>query len=211
MKLSQITITMFLLCLTACLKTKTETQSSYGMNQADRAMLAAECKAMAEEGDILALLKIIKKDTDTVLSVLDSENPEKQVAKVSALADRISDNSERVKSLAKGEWVETKYEHTLKWKINVEDFKDLLGAHVGGFSLRDFEVNSVYYMGQKRSDIIPLIETSGDENEITVKYSSRGSSLELCQLEKTMMIVVEVKYRNVLVKGTRYFNLISRR
>jgi hypothetical protein len=46
---------------------------------------------------------------------------------------------------------------------------------------------------------------------VNINYKNSASSLELCQLHQTMMIIVEVEYRNKLMKNKSVFNLNFKR
>jgi hypothetical protein len=200
-----------LINLSGCLKTKTSRQSSYGLSNTDKAEVQGICEAMEAHGDIWALLRKIKRDTNQVLEILESPEAETQVSEISKLAEGISEASVKVQELAKAEWTEQKYEHGVRWDIDAYDFKDLIGTKVGGFVIRDFQLNDVYFLGKKRPDLKMQIQVSKDYDGIHVKYESKTSALDLCQLEKTLMVVIEVRYKNVFAQGTRYFNLIVKR
>lgn len=206
-----ILASLMLLNLTGCLKTKSSRQSSVDMTADDKKALMQDCSDMKAQGNIFELLSSIKKDTDRVLVLLSDEKLNTNEEEIRNLANRISENSKKVESLSSENWSTARFNQDIKWDIDVYDFRDLIGPHMREFKIRDFEITGVYLMGGKRDDLLEDITATSDEDGIHISYRNKVSSLEVCELQRTLMIVVEVRYQNVLLKGTRYFNLIVKR
>ncbi|HEX7674564.1 MAG TPA: hypothetical protein VF412_10345 [Bdellovibrio sp.] len=202
---------LVLFSLTGCLKTKSSSQSSIDMTADDKKTLVQDCIDMKAQGNIFELLARIKKDTDRILGILSDEKLNTKEDEIRALADRISENAKKVESLSSEAWTTARFNQDIKWDIDAYDFKDLIGPHMGGFKIRDYEISGVYLMGAKRDDLLGNLTMTSDEEGIHISYKNKASSLEVCELQKTLMIVVEVRYQNVLLKGTRYFDLIVKR
>lgn len=193
--------------LSGCLQTKSEYNSQLIMDTDQQAILKSHCDSMNQTGDMIQLLTQIKKDTNYVLDLLQKSDPRKYQKKITTLADRVSENSQKVIHLSKPEWTTNQWNHQVQWKINDEDFDDILGVNLGSFQILDYRLERVYFQGQLRDDLKEKITLHEGSDQIDISYQNMGSSLEVCQLEKTMMIVMKVKYRSLLITDDRFFNL----
>lgn len=199
----------FCLSLGGCYKTVTEGQFVLKINDAEKETLLNDCRQINAEGDIMKLLAEIKADTNEVIGILEGDDIEGARAQVETLADGIDIKTKKVISLSRGNWVDSRWDYEAKWMLNREDFKDLWGTHIkNGFQLNRAKLQDVYFMGEKRSDLLGNVNLVKKGNTVEVTFKNRGSSLEICQLNKTLMIMAETNYRNIKNRNVRYFNLI---
>lgn len=206
MKSRLLFLGILILNTSACLKTKTEQQSTYSLAAGENLELSQKCEEMYSKGDLMLLLETIKKNTDRIFYLLGQKNIIRNEPEISALADKVSFDTSKVKEISKPEWTNNKFERHISWRIDQSDF-DVLNIQTG---VRFSKVNliGVYLTGNKRSDLEKNISFSKYKNRIEINYSSKASALELCQLEKTLMVVIEVSNKNMLRNVVRYFNLI---
>lgn len=197
-----------LMTLSGCYKTKVETQAKLIMNEDEQEHLFNECKVINKSGDILNLLSEIKHETDDVFKLLEGDDILSSQNKVKELASSIDKKSKAVIFLSNTDWVSSIWNYEKVWEINNDDFNDTIGAHVkNGFTITNSIIQKVYFMGEERSDLLDKIIMKREGNNIQISYKNIGSSLELCQLQKTLMILVEVSYRNITNRNHRFFNL----
>ena len=196
------------LSMAGCYKTKSVKQIRFNMDAQDKEILMGQCEEMKSFGDINELLKEIKKDTKTLLSLLEDEDMLKNKSGISKLAERIDMNSKGVIALSKNEWIESRWDFEAEWVIDKEDFNDVVGTHIKkAFLIKDASLQKIYFHGEERIDLLNNITVTQKYNNVNIRYKNRGNSLELCQLHKTMMVLVNVKYRNITNINNRYFNL----
>lgn len=200
-----------MLNLSGCLKTKTEYQSQLQLTELERQELAQACSDISAQGNIFDLLAKIKESTKSVLELVEAEDPQKHINEITLLADDISVMTKKVQSLGRTEWNEDKYIQSVTWTIDKKDFKDLVSARVGWFGIYDYDVKAIYLMGERRDDLKSKFRFKDVQDGFSLTYLDKISSLNYCQLEKTLMIVVEVRYYNMMLKGSRYFNLMVKR
>lgn len=178
------------------------------MNPEELKTLNAQCQEIKTEGDIYELLRSIKMETNRAFALLDEENPQEHADEVATIAESINQKTKRVLNLSKTEWTNSNWNHLVSWRINSEDFKDLIGTKFNkGFSILNAEIESVSIHGKKRNDLISKINLHKKYNLIDVNYENKSSSLDICQLEKTLVVTLRVDYRNIKNQSTRYFNL----
>ena len=202
-------VLIFSLALGGCYKTVTEKQLTLKMNQGEKEILQKECAEINSQGDIMKLLAEIKSDTNEVISILEGDNLESEESRIELLADRIDQKTKLVLSLSRDSWVKERWDFEVKWLLDREDFKDLWGSHLkNGFQITRAKLQDAYLMGEKRSDLLDHVRLTRKGSRVEIFYQNRGSSLEICQLQKTLMIMAEVNYRNITNKNVRYFNLI---
>lgn len=207
-KIIKLLLVLTSVSLAGCYKTKTEKQVQFKMEPEDKKTLMQQCEEMKSYGNIMQLLAEIKADKDEVLKLLEAEDMREHSEKISGLASDIHEKSEAIIALSKGEWVDPKWEFEVNWVIDNDDFKDVLGSHLKKtFEIKDTLIQKIFFNGQLRSDLMKNISLVEARNKVIVNYRNRGSSLELCQLHKTLMVLVNVKYRNITNRNNRYFNL----
>ena len=148
-------------------------------------ILRSECLAIAEAGNVYELLAQIKFDTKKVLSYLEKRDPRSKTERIEFLAERILQNSELVKSLAKNEWNTPVGESVISWHID---------------RATSIEVLEIYFQGKKRDDLLKNVHSNGT----FVEYKSQATFLEYCQFNQTLLLVVRVKIPG---KKSKFYNL----
>lgn len=200
---------LLMLSLTSCYKTITEKQIAFAMDETEKDKLFTVCNEINAQGDIQRLLFEIKKKTREAIVLLgDGEDIPKKSDRIEEIALSVDEMTKKVISLSRTEWVSDQWNYEVSWSIDKNDFDDLLGTRFSrGFEISDTKLHDIIYMGEKRNDLAPNISWTQNGNVIELKYKNSGTSLELCQLHKTLMILIEVKYRHIKNKNVRFFNL----
>lgn len=189
-----------LVFLFGCIKNKPERNISFDMSQSEYEDLKKECAEISSNGDILVLLNEIKKDTRKIFKLLGVPNPTESKEEITILADGIADKSQKVITLSKHEWTMDRWKHEIKWRIDEGDFKKRS-------QILDQKVDSIYFMGEQRDDLKDKIFILKNGNNLMISLKKPGSALEICQLQKTLNIIVEVKLKSIKSIKKRYFNL----
>lgn len=199
---------ILLFFLSSCISNKAEWSSRFGQDTSENAQIKTTCQEIEKTGDIFSLLEEIKFLTNDILQIIDSDHPENQYNEVARLSAEVHSRTKKVLQLSQSEWTHAKWNYQVSWLINRFDFKKSLGTHLpNGFELIGADIQDLYFQGEKRADLKEKLKISLVEQEFIVEYENIGSSLELCQLYKTMMIVIAINYRNLNGYKTRYFNL----
>lgn len=203
---------ILLLCpfLFGCLKPKSERNLSFNMDPSELSELKAHCEEINAHGDILQLLQEIKSDTKEALRILEMPGKGARI-ELSSLAASISEKSQRISHLSKEEWTTERWKHEVVWRIDEEDFTRSVGTFFeNGLSILEAKIDSTYLMGQKRDDLISKFSIEKEGNLVLIKYRSLASSLELCQLQKTLLVVLDIYVRRVKAKRHHFFSLYVR-
>jgi hypothetical protein len=228
--LNKLLLIFIIINTTACRNTINQVQDSLSMDSMKRSELISQCNEIDSEGNIFELLKEIKGETDDALSILSTENLIVKRPDIEEIASSINDKSNAVISLSKNEWVTRKWDTEISWSLKRFNFDDILVNNIKDrFEIISAKLVDVYYLGEKRNDLIDYITISVTHDDFQIKdksgqtiikpenymvninYKNTASSLELCQLHQTMMIIVEVEYRNKLMKNKSVFNLNFKR
>lgn len=194
---------MKVLLLALCLMTTSCVQNveQFSMRTAFfSAAVENECEEIKSTGDIFELLGLIRTDTKNVLSLLD--RPSKGVEeKISVLGERVDVNASKVIRLSKLEWNEPVLRHSITWKLNDTNF----GSR--NRYVYDPKVKSVYFLGKEHAELIPRVRVTQNGNEFVIEYLNMSTYLEYCQLNETLMIVLEIKQDSFGRPKNLYFNL----
>jgi hypothetical protein len=198
-------ISLLALCLfhTACVISIPQTgMAPYRMPEGIRE-IHRQCDLINKTGDIFNLLGEIRRDTREIILILDEGKAAKPETLIEVLADNIRRKSELVTELSKNEWTTPDVRHEINWLMSKDDFRNTFE----NFSFSSFKVEKIFFKGEERPDLKKQIRFSLEGNKLYVKYLNAATLLEYCQLNETLMIVVEVKYLNSRYLNTKFVNL----
>ncbi len=200
-------VTLF---ISSCFKVQKKREAEMILSQEERDELIQTCQQLNSQGDMMKLLKEIKNETDNVFEILDSGMMLEKKDQLTKLSESINKKAFLVTSMSRTEWVNPRFEYTASWLISSKDFRDLAGAHLnGGLKFLDLKLSHVILSGQKRDDLKEHIEIKkNDETVYKISFQQAATALEMCQLNQTLMVVVELDYKNVINKNNRFFNLV---
>jgi predicted Fe-S protein YdhL (DUF1289 family) len=208
--LSQIILILILLIsFTGCIRRKSEVSRTFKLSEDQKVELLNDCQEMEQDGDMLEVIKEIKRDTLRIFNLLEKENPEEHTQMVTLLTDRLTENAKRAISLSRTEWTDSKWEYETVWSLGERDFKTILGRfYKDDLKILRQKIHSIYLMGQERGDLKPSVSILNQRDSLEIKYSGTASSLEACQLQRAFGIFLEVRFSDSKFIHTRYFNLI---
>ncbi len=183
-----ILMLVFFLLVSGCVRPKANTPKIQEIE---------ECKEIDETGDMRKLLSDIRKDVDEVLRLLEQPSV-KTNEQVHILAQEVAHKSTKVQFLSKPEWTTPKWDHEIQWDLTLNS------------NLTSAKVVEVYFMGTKRTDLISHFELDIRQNNVSVSYRNQASSLEICQLEESYVVILEVKSRGRIKTKRSLFSLYVR-
>jgi hypothetical protein len=196
------------LSLMSCIRGKTESSRIFNSTKADFSILKQDCKDIEGEGDMLLGLKEIKEDTQSIFLLLEVADPTYNEDQITKLTSSISENAKKVISLSKAKWTDSKWNYETSWELTDRDFKTLLGRLFRSNSeILGMSIHSVYFMGEPREDLKKSITLKNEGNTLKVKFKGVASSLEACQLQRSLGIFLEVRFSDGKFIHSRYFNL----
>lgn len=185
----------------SCVTNKSQSEISHyslGHNNEDEVM--KECGQINQTGNIFQLLADINSDTRSVLYLLEQKSFSGIEDSVHELALRIKENSILVKQLSKTEWSKPDVRHSIKWTLSEKDFSRNQYVFYP-------EIKNVYFQGQERPDLIKRVTIDQNGNNFVIEYMNAGTLLEYCQLNETLMLVLEVKTGSFKNPKKKLFNL----
>lgn len=170
-----------------------------------------ECQEIQQIGDMVDLFELLKIETTSVHRLLD--NPTLSAREEITLhAKKIEEIGVKINKLTTPGLTHEHYQYDAHWLITEKLFKSKLGSHFpGGLKLFSAEVESVYFMGEKRDDLKQFVNVEKVEgvkkDTFYITYKNKSSPLFLCQLKKAMLITIVVKARNLNIEKDYYVNL----
>lgn len=189
-----------------CVQPKTESNVTFLMDPTEYNILQSHCEEINSQGDILSLLQEIKLDVQKVLRLLKSPGKSTR-SQLSYLAEQIEVKSFKIQTLSKVEWSTEKWNHEIIWKIDEKDFGKWADRLRESFIFGEAQIESIYFMGLKRDDLKGKMTFEYSDSGVLVKFKSLGSALELCQLQKTLIIVLDIHVENSNFKKHQLFSL----
>lgn len=160
-----------------------------------------ECQKIQSTGDIYELLAAIKTDTKAVLKLLDGKSSKDLEVKIGNLANNIDVNATKVMQLSKVEWNDPYLRYSIIWKLD--------DSHFGSRNLYVYNptVKNVYFLGKEHPELVSRVKITQRGNDIVIEYINLATMLEYCQLNETLMIVLEMNYGNDRNPKSLFFNL----
>lgn len=206
----QLLISLFLsLTLSSCYKVQKMNNHDLILSHDLSASLKQACGEIRAQGDIMKLMKEIKIETERALHLLENSDLVESEKKLRKLSESIEKKAYLVTSLAKKEWVTPIYDYTAVWAIEAKDLSDLSGSHFKkGLEFLDIQLKGISFSGVSRDDLLSNVNLFWEHDQlIKIEYKEKATALEMCQLNKSLMIIVDLKYRNIVNVNNRLFNL----
>ncbi len=204
---------IILLCLlfTGCIRNIDKQAYELTLTQADEDALWKSCREIDQIGNLSEYMRLIKLETDLMLELIDNLEIHDSAAEVIELNDSIAENINEARKLIDVSYTTPQWQYQVKWRVDRKDFKGLIGNYLPkGFKIQSIRPVTARLFGEEADHLLSGLKYAQKGKSIEFTYAGLGSSLEICQLQKTRMIVVEVSYRNVVNHNKRIFNLINR-
>jgi hypothetical protein len=197
---SLLSVLIILATTSSCLKVKPIFEEEF--DRFDGSMskaLKAECEAVNTDEDIKPLWSNITKELGNLdrSRVTEDKTPDELQAMISNSLSRIQSNSYEIYTTAKDQFIEDKFDHLIHWKIDKTDFKDSEPTWNDTFRILQVKVDKVYYLGMDVGGFKDRITISRDVYAFYINFhDEKGRSLSICMLQKTLGILVDVKYKD---------------
>jgi hypothetical protein len=201
-----IFITTTMLSAVSCMRPIKQDQIQFSGH--DLESINSECELIKNEGSILDLIKVIKMNHKKVMTLLERNDPSLEIDKIKELALSSKESGEKIRSLIRSDWSKGKWNQEISWSIHKSDFSPTTGAHIPqGFKMLDAEIDSIYFMGEEREDLRGQISFELVNGVVRVKFSTLASSLDVCELQRSLVIVTAIKFRSLNSIYKQWFNL----
>ncbi|MGE3607946.1 MAG: hypothetical protein AB7I27_00060 [Bacteriovoracaceae bacterium] len=185
-----------------CIKNKMQSKITLLKDSQEEKDVLIQCEEIKAIGNMKNTLSKIDQDTQMVITLVD-ENPVDHVEQIEKLANRIKNNSEKVILLSNEKWNIPNVESKIFWNISQND----LSKFIPRPQLRSAKIKTVYYLGEERLDLLSFIQIKELEDKLKIIYHNNSTLLDFCQLNRTLMIVLELELKTIIQPKTRIFNL----
>lgn len=167
--------------------------------------LRMDCQRMNEISDIKELLNQIHLKSNLALKLSSEPDPTQHLKEIDILGAEIHKYALQVESLLKPDWTDSKWQYQARWSITNHD---LATAHIGKLlKVKNIKIQNVVLEGVARPDLMNAVRVKANSNIIEIGILKTANSLEICQMQKTFVIVLSVQYRVLLKDFTKYFKL----
>ncbi|GAB4414322.1 MAG: hypothetical protein OHK0056_21090 [Bacteriovoracaceae bacterium] len=194
-----------------CVKNVEKVQERLILTDGEREELAQHCEELSEYGDFVSLTDEINRKTENLLQMLEDLQSDDDTTEAYELSEHIRGLIAKAKMMLGEKYKVRKWSYELLWKIDRSDFDDLLGARFRkGFRMTKLDLVGASILGERDDDLLKNLTTQMTRETLAAQYLGKGSSLELCQLSKTRIFMIDIHYKNIINHNYRRFNLISR-
>lgn len=185
MKLSW-TLFILMAVLTGCL-TKVKGRNTYS-NPDSQAQIQLGCQLLRGEGSFPELSKKISSDVRRIDALLEKKSPESQEKEIRRLGSRAIQNSQKLVNLVSSEFGALDYEQKIRWVIGSEDARSLRPVRAHFVSGYHWKGEAPYLEEALRIDF--------EGSQAIVELVRPASLVELCQLQETIVIVLEIEFES---------------
>jgi uncharacterized protein YukE len=209
-------IFIFLLCIllcTSCLR-KIEGQNKLLLPPDEVQALQERCILSNEENNVFSLNKELKENVQSLNSTWSRNAIEENKDEIEKISLNVTKIIKKLKEITSSEFSEKKYPFQISWDIK----KDIIQEDLERISMQnkmtpaywrliDKKISKIYSDGRElifdNSDARNIqdgISTSFSKNTakgIQVVREGLASALDVCQLQKVLLIVVELVYREI--------------
>ncbi len=168
----------------------------FSMTKSQELTLAKECEEMNSYGKISALMSDLNSKAEELAAMRIAHDPHAYQNRISELESEIRQTVKAAKAILRPEWSEMKWPYRATWNLAVRNFSDIDQQIIEyAFEMTDFELASIQLGGIEREDLYPLLKVTADKENISITLEKKASSLELCQLQSTLMITGQTTFR----------------
>lgn len=199
---------LLLMLLTSCLRYKNLSFARVDASQEVLTTLKSSCKSLTKDYDVADQIKEIKRNFGQIMSYLRSEDPTSFEDEITGLATEIKESSRHIAQMVAPEWSTPRWKYHYSWKLTKRDFRPNVGSYFPrGVKITHVEVVGVYLFGDKRDDLKEHIQIMQKKRSFEVNLHHLASSLDLCQLNRTLIITVKARFKSLKMNKTKHFNL----
>lgn len=205
-------ILVIIFSLASCVKNVDKYSHRLILNKDDQTILNKQCHEIEQIGDLSEYLRFIKQETNKMFQLIDEMDDEiDNTEKIIVISEKISEAVEKARALIGEDYTAPRWNYEVKWQINQKDFKKFIGNYLpNGLEVTKIKPISASLFGERNDELLKGLRYKFAKKNVDFSYKNKGSSLEICQLQKTRMLLVEVHYRHTIGNNKRFFNLIHR-
>jgi len=208
MKLSLLII---LLALTGCIRSVEKSSFRLQVSDHQNDRLNQLCEEMRQISSLQEHFRLLELAADEFIDLMEGYRHPEDYSIVVNINERVEFHAARIKELIHNDFLVEKFDYEVEWIVDKKDFRNFLGHYLPrGLEIESVEKVGAVYFGEERHDLLESLEVSFEAKGFTALYRSNGSALEICQLQNTRMLFLQVNYRHLLHRQSRTFNLIYR-
>jgi hypothetical protein len=166
------------------------------MTQESELALSQECEEMNSEGKIKDLTLELGRLTKELSNIRDSRATKSKADRVHEIQLRIHDITERSRSILRPDWTSNKWPYSVSWDIKFSEFLKIDPRIIEtNFEFVDFELEGLTIEGREREELYPLVGVDVQSQVIHVFIEKKATTLELCQMQSTLAISGNVRFK----------------
>lgn len=190
--------------LTACLGEKDGSRIKFP--KAQEQALQRQCLDMRRQGDYFEVKRRFDRGISELLE-LSKDEPKRALKRAEVLVKQIEKDAERLRELARPEWNSELWPVEYGWDLVPEDF-DCYGINKrgDGFRIRAIEVVDSRVYGRPFGPPA-TIKTKVHKRMATVRMKIPSTTFELCEMSRSIGILLKVRYECYGFRGDKDFVL----
>lgn len=185
------------LALSGCRKVIRPTDTYYAHTPDELAELQMKCDELENEPSIMDLLQQIKMAHKEMLYYIGLPDPLREVQRIEAISAEIQATGEKITSYVDPAWTDARWSQVSTWEIYLSRNTKIYEA----------AVESIFYLGRKNDFLKEKILVSHEGNKIVITLNNEASTLELCEFQKSLFIIIEAKYQRRSWNKKQFFTL----
>lgn len=183
---------------------------NFYLSSKEKSGVVARCKELNAIGIKHEARAEIASDMRKIKKIIGQDDLLSSKDEIVRLSDRIKDNSDRLMQMAKSEYIENSYRQRLVWNLGRKDFglSEKPGKHL--WKIRAARIVGVYNWQGENDALANRVELSASDDGVVVKLQRTASLIEICQLQETIVIALEVDFQQPFEKKTGTYRLLAK-
>lgn len=152
------------------------------------------CKEMSQIGDIFKINQQIQADIENILEISDKKNPILYLDEIESSSKKITENLVKVRSLLRPEWNQESVPFTAAWKIGAKELLKQLPGVDSSLKIHNYRIRNLIFNGKDQPSLLNQVRAEAKNNEIEVNFSKPSSIFELCYMQNSLSVIIEVQF-----------------
>lgn len=205
------TMPLLIFLLTGCIRNIDKSSFAIDLHNSDHDRVQELCQELGDIGYLQEHFFLLKKETDLFLGLIENYESPADIEEIRTTEQDLNNRISRIKSLINAEYTVAKFDYEVRWEVSEDDFKKLVGNYLPyGFRVLEVKKLGASFWGVDAPQLIEQLRVEPQKKGFRAAFRAKGSALEVCQLQQTRLLLVEVRYRHLLHERKRVFNLIHR-
>lgn len=208
MKASVWPVFGLLLGLSGCLPAVDGT--NFFLSSKESKSVSARCRELNRIGDLEGTRAMIAADMGRIKNLIAKDNVEAHREDLSRYSQRVKASTKQLLQLAKPEYVSPDYPQRLRWSLSAEQLGLAEKSEFRWWKIKSVSLAGVYDWKGENKALKKRMSLRHDQSRIELRLERSASLVDICQLQQTLVVQLNVNFQSPLESQTRVYRLLAK-